>query len=293
MQLFKIEDQSFHIYVNPKIQPTYLFGYKLKYVTECMDKNCPYTRSNTNIRFNYEKLVGKKILSINQMSARKNDISILFYGSWHLYQELCICLQNLNQISQVHLADFGYNQINLKKNESYMAIDEFARILKYHKNTIEIFVHTNPLTLYNSTYFRECFDIVCGIDIDYSLGIQNNRPIMKNIALNTLKKSGSMIVSQHSSNMIDISKYVVRSGKIKQISIKCYVKNNWNKIFMIINQKLKYGLYILALIAYCVIPFNNNKYFPLIDLAISTVCVFRSISTKIKTKIYSLVGKNL
>lgn len=246
MHLFNVEDHSYRVHNNNKN----INGYNLQYISECYDKNCLYSRENTIIRKKYEDLISKKI-------STKNGVSILFYGSWLLYQELCICIRNLDRIREIHFTDYGY--MNLKKNHlCFLALKEFKFIIS--KPGLNIYIHTNPDFLINSSFCKKRFDIVCGIDIDYQFGIQNNRPIMQSISLNTLKKDGIMIVSQNNLDLIDISQYQIVSNKLQMIYTTEYIKGEFY-VFHKLMYYLKYLFPIMSIYFIFVSNLNKSKIF--------------------------------
>jgi hypothetical protein len=200
---------------------------KFCHVSECSDSDCVYSREKTNIRERFEN----KILNIAQ---KKNNIKILFYGSFLLYQELRILLLLGNKISEIHLTDYAYKNFLNNKDESYILVfSEFIRYVESHKWNIKFYIHSDPDKLKNSIIFQRRFDIVCGIDIDYVKGNTNNRPIMKDIAENTLKINGVMFMSQHNLDQVDLCRYEITcNGKIKLVSTEDFVKKEYYLKYM-------------------------------------------------------------
>ena len=105
------------------------------------------------------------------------------------------------------------------------AFTEFYKYIKSRKLNIIIYIHCDPEKLITSSLFKRRFDVICGIDIDYTYGITNNRPIMKEISENTLKIDGSMYLSQHNTDQVDLCRYELNSiGKIIMIQTDDFVK---------------------------------------------------------------------
>ena len=209
-------------------------------IAECNDPTCIYSRNYTNLRERFEKKIFMSLLN-------KKKISILFYGSFLLYQELNILKLIGNQISEIHLTDYAYKDfIKDNKKEFINAFMEFYKHIISRKLNITIYIHSEPEKLIISSLFRRRFDIICGIDIDYTFGITNNRPIMKEISENTLKIDGIMYLSQHNLDQVDLCQYELDvNGKIKMVRTDDFVKphyyakykftNIWHKVLNLMN----------------------------------------------------------
>ena len=175
------------------------------YIAECSNKSCIYYRGNTDIRERFEK-------KIFDFSTNKIGIKILFFGSCMLYQEFRILTLLGNKICEVHLTDYAYKNENENGNDKFiLAFMQFMQYINTNNLNIEVYVHTDPdrlkdSVLFNSRFDRK-FDIICGIDIDYENGCNNGRHIMKEIATNTLNIDGMLLVSQHYTDLVDLSHY--------------------------------------------------------------------------------------
>lgn len=210
--------------------------HNFNYISECSDPRCVYTRKKTNMRERFENKILKR-------AQKKHNIKILFFGSFLLLQELKILLLINDRVSEVHLTDYAYQNFLYKNDNSYiMAFKEFIEFIKKQKWNINVYVHSDPEELKNSIMFQRRFDIICGIDIDYSKGKLDNRPIMKMIAENTLKIDGIMYVSQHNLDQVDLCQYrIENNGKIKLINAEYFVKKEYYVKYML--QNLFYKLY--------------------------------------------------
>lgn len=191
----------------------------LKYISECADTGCVYSREKTDIRERFEKKIYQTVFN-------KKNIKILFYGSFLLYQELRILSMISPNVIEVHLTDYAYKDFLINpKNNFTPAFTEFIECVRSMNPNINVYVHTDPDKLVDSNLFKRRFDIICGIDIDYAKGIVDNRPMMKKIATNTLKIDGVMYLSQHNLDQVDLCTYeITEHGDIKLTVAEDFVK---------------------------------------------------------------------
>lgn len=191
-------------------------------ISECSDPTCIYSRKYTNLRDRFEKKIFMSVIN-------KNKISILFYGSFLLYQELNILKLIGDKISEIHITDYAYK--NFLEDNKTQFIDAFLALSKHvlsRKLDINIYVHCDPEKLINNLTFRRRLDIICGIDIDYSFGVTDNRPVMKAIAENTLKIDGIMYLSQHNLDQVDLCRYeLAEFGRINLVQTDDFVKPDY------------------------------------------------------------------
>jgi hypothetical protein len=238
---------------------------EFKYVTECEDPTCIYTRNKTKIREKFEE----KIFDSCQ---KKRNLKILFYGSFLLYQELKIILLLADQISEIHFTDYAYKNILKNKNEQLIfAFDEFMQYIYKEKINVQVYIHTNPERICESHTLRRRFDVVCGIDIDYAKGVTNNRPIMRRIAEHALKIDGKMFLSQHNIDQLDLCCYkITAQGNIKLVRTEDYVKAEYYKKYWLQNlaKKLELGYGFIGI--FCALLLVNKS--PIISIATGTFC---------------------
>lgn len=186
-------------------------------ISECNDPYCIYSRSVSNLREKYEDKIMSEAID-------KNNLSILFFGSFLLQQELQILKLLGNKILEIHLTDYVYK--NFMTNEKIcLAIDNFMEYIIMSDFNIDLYIHTEPDKLKHSIIYQRRFDIICGIDID-SIEHYDNRQIMKEIATNNLKLDGAMIISQNTIDLVDLCRYELDDQRtIKLISTEDYVKD--------------------------------------------------------------------
>lgn len=239
---------------------------KFFYISECTDPTCVYTRCITNIRERFEK----KIL---ETAKNKNNIKILFFGSFLLYQELRISILLDNKISEIHLTDYAYKNFLNNNNKSYiLAFTEFMNYIDLQKWNIKVYVHSDPDKLKRSKIFQRRFDIICGIDIDYTNGHNNNRPIMKEIAQNTLKINGVMYMSQHNLDQVDLCRYEISdNATIKLVSTEDFVKKEYYLKYTI--QNLLYQLYYPFSFTGLYLSAIYFKKSPILSIITGTYCI--------------------
>jgi len=266
LQFNKVENSSYRLIKNDHVPHVGSKNIKnLNHISECSDSNCVYFRPKFNTRDRFEK-------KIYQQTVGKTNIKILFYGSFLLYQELNILFLLGDKISELHFTDYAYKQIleeNNETNKYLLAFNEFTDLVHKINPHSRIYVHTNPDELIASTMFQRRFDIICGIDIDYTQNNTNNRPIMKQIANTTLKIDGIMIMSQHNLDQVDLCHYeIMENGIIKLIYTEDFVKNPYYNLY-----KTKYML------GYLYYPLNlfglagsmiNLKKFPIASITAGT-----------------------
>ena len=236
-----------------------------KHISECIDPKCVYTRNLTNIRERFEKKIVEK-------SNKNTKLNILFYGSFLLYQELKLILILKHQLAEVHFTDYAYKNILTNRNDNYVdAFTELMEFINVQNLNIKMYIHTDPDKLVDSLMFHKRFDIICGIDIDYSHGNNNNRPIMKNIAKNTLRNIGVMYLSQHNLDQVDLCCYEIASdGNVVLTSTEDFVKPDYYNKYWIqsLFDKLQYPINFIGL-AYS--AFLINKL-PLVSIVTGTYC---------------------
>lgn len=185
-----------------------------QYIRECHNEDCVYNRKLTTLR---EKYQDKILKLVNE----KTNIKILFFGSFLLLQELIILVLLGNRVSEVHFSDYAY--ANFLKNKTFtMAFAEFLEHTINHNLNVKIYIHSNPEQLKNSKFCKERFDIISGIDFDD--GALGNIKNIKEIASNTLKKNGIMLLSQNREDLVDISYYQIKNNRISLIKIVEYIK---------------------------------------------------------------------
>lgn len=253
------------------------------YISECCDPTCVYFRGKTNIRERFEK-------KIVELAFDKDNIKILFYGSYFLYQELQILHLIGHKISEIHLTDYAYENF-MDNNDLILCFEQFLSYIKENKLNIRVYVHSDPNKLKNSIYFKRRFDIVCGIDIDYILGNNDNRPIIKEISRNTLRIDGTMCVSQNCLDQVDLSCYgIMDNGDISLNITTDFVKEPYYYKYILINiySKLYYpfsfdypfsfrnpfsSYYPVNLLGLA-ISFKKFKYYPTTSVILGTCCIF-------------------
>lgn len=249
---------------NNILQENCHFG-KFQYISECSDPDCAYYRRTTNMRERFEEKIIKT-------STNKQNIKILCYASFLLYQELRIALLLGDKISEIHFIDYAYNNFLTQPCNLYFnAFVEFMTLINLAKLDIKVFVHTNPDELKTSKIFQRTFDIICGIDVDYVHGNTNNRPIMKDIAKNTLQINGVMYTSQQNLDQVDLCKYeIMSSGNIKLIDAEDFIKPSYYIKYTLGNlfNKLVYHSGIIGLLLSTTI----HKKFPITSIIMGTCC---------------------
>lgn len=232
---------------------------QFNYITECSDPTCVYTRDKTVVRDKFEE----KIVNFCQ---KKTNLKFLFYGSFLLYQELKIILLLADQVSEIHFTDYAYKDMLTNNNRYILAFNEFMEYIHREKINIRVYIHTDPDKIYKSTILRRRFDIVCGIDIDYTKGNINNRPIMKKIAEHVLKIDGQMYLSQHSLDQVDLCCYEISSkGIIQLIRTEDYVKKKYYNKYWCQNlvQKIRFAHSFVGI--FCVMLMIKKS--PIISIA--------------------------
>lgn len=219
------------------------------YISECSDPMCIYSRDNTDIRERFER-------KIYQFVFDKKKIKILFYASCMLYQEFKIIGLIRNKISEVHLTDFVYK--NMAIDNYKLAFTQFMQYININKLEINVFLHTDPDKLKWNPLFTRTFDAICGIDIDYTYGCSNNRAIIKDIAANTLNTNGTLFVSQHYTDLVDICQYQIgNDGTLMLKLAEDYVKPPYYAKYSFENMMTKI-YYPFILVSLCLI-INNFK----------------------------------
>ncbi len=218
LKYLNIDETTHKIIYVPKNKNRPIF----KNISECRETDCVYSRSNTQFRSIFER----KIISI---SNKKKNINILFYGSFMLLQEIKILDMIHQNVSEVHFVDVAYQEMYSLMRNKYNAL--FSELMQYvhHKSwDLAVFVHRDPVKLSESTCFKNRFDMICGIDVDYKFHIINNRFLMKKIAQNTLCTSGKLVSSMHYENMVDlcIHKFDI-DRNLELCSVTDYVKKKY------------------------------------------------------------------
>lgn len=238
---------------------------RFKHVSECSDDPCVYNRQKYNIRERFEEKI------YNEIFHRKN-IKILFYGSYLLYQELKILFLICGHVSEFHFTDYAYANF---ENKYVMAFTEFMDIASPFGRNIDFYVHTNPDTLKQSVLFNNNFDIICGLDIDSYFWNVDGCIVMKNIAKNTLKNGGILLVSQQYLELVNLKKFSNFGGILKLVSKEIFVrKEPYEKYKM---QKIcRFLWYFLLFIVLLIV-------FPITDVVeiFSMVEIFRMFSNVI------------
>lgn len=246
---------------------------KLSYISECTDPICIYTRQNTKIREIFEK-------KIVDESKNKSNIKILFYGSFLLYQEFRFLLLMGNRIAEIHFTDYAYQFfLSHKPNPYILAFNEYVEQIKTQNFDIKVYVHDNPDKLKTSKKFQRRFDIICGIDIDYSQGKLNNRPTMKEIAINTLKINGFMYLSQNYLDQVDICRYeIVENGDVRLITSDDYIKPAYYFNYAAQSNliSLYYPLCLTGFVISCFLV-KKNKYISFIASNIFTIGIIHNL----------------
>lgn len=222
-------------------------SFNISYLFECTDPSCIYSRSITNMRERFEnKIVNETI--------NKNNITVLFFGSFLLYQEFQILKKLGDKISEIHLTDYAYeNFLSDSDNKFIMAFHEFIDYIIFNSWNINVYIHNDPDRLKHNLTLKRRFDVICGIDID-SIYKLNNRIIMKEIATETLKIDGIMIVSQHNLDQVDLCHYeIISNGTVKLISTEDFVKPAYLTKYMLqyTLHKLFFPLNLLGFVLAC------------------------------------------
>lgn len=219
------------------------FNNGFRYIRECLNINCIYNRNCTKLREKFEKKIVK-------FTNKKDNISILFFGSFLLLQELVILTLLGKKISEVHFTDYAYQNF-LKNNSIFaMAFMEFLDYTIWKGLDVKIYIHSNPENLKKNSMWKRCFDIICGIDFDYNL--LDNYINVKEIASHSLKIDGIMYLSQNREDLVDLSEYrYSKNNKISLVKTNDYVKPKyyrnywWQNIFLKI---LRSPIYLLLMI---------------------------------------------
>ena len=217
VRFIMIENDSYRIVLSNALNN---YIEELKYINECKNESCMYSRNITKMRNKFEE---KIVASLHN----NNNINILFYSSFLLYQEFQILKLLANKISEIHFTDYAYNDFlcSSSNNIYILAFQEFLNYITKNNLKIRLYVHSNPDKLFDTIIYQRRFDIICGIDIDSSINKIDNRVIMKKIAQRTLKINGIMILSQNFADQIDLCCYKISdSGNIEFIHSDDYVK---------------------------------------------------------------------
>lgn len=243
LQIHNICDNTYIL--NYENEPSYILNYENEYehISECTDGSCIYARKNTKIRELFEK-------KIHQFVGTNRNIKILFYSSFKLAQELRILALLQNKISEIHLTDFAYADI-AKNTEFIKTFVQFMQYIHSNKLEIKVYLHTDPEKLITNQLFARRFDIICGIDIDYTKNKTNNQQIMENIAKNTLKIDGRLYISQHYIDLVDLRHYEIGDdGDMKLVNIDDYVKPPYYAKYFIefFFMKIRYPMILLLFI---------------------------------------------
>ncbi len=269
LQFLKVEDSIYRLNLKRNsdlLSNDYTMISQFEHITECCDPTCIYTRYKTTVREKFEEKIVKSC-------EHKTNLKFLFYGSFLLYQELKLILLLADQLSEIHFTDYAYEDLASKDDDNryILALSEFMSFIHKEKINVRVYVHTNPDKITQSTILRRRFDIICGIDIDYTNGETNNRPIMKKIAEHTLKINGKMLMSQHFIDQVDLCCYEISSkGFVQLIKTEDYVKPSYyNKYwYQNILCKLDFANSLVGLL--CMIMVTKNT--PIISIAGGTYC---------------------
>lgn len=176
-------------------------NFPLDHIYECANTNCIFSRRNTKLRTIYEN----KLLAHVKNS---NNVNILFYGSYMLFQELKIIMSCGNKLKEIHFTDTVYKNFSTDSyNKFNIAFCQLSSYIKSHGIDAKIYLHRDPNILKRNKYLSGRFDIISGIDVDFSTHTHNNRDLILEIAKNTLKIDGKILISQAFVDMVDIALY--------------------------------------------------------------------------------------
>lgn len=191
-----------------------------------------------------------------------------------LLQELRILELLGNNVSEVHLTDFAYENFSNDVNNCYnRAFVQFMQLIKEKCLETRVYVHTDPNKLKTSNKFNRRFDVICGIDIDWAHGCTNHRPIMKEIAANTLKIDGMMCISQNFEDQVDLCHYEISdNGDIVLVRTEDYVKPPYYGKYIFEHTFTKAYYYLSILVLLLISLVINNLTIP--SILASLYCLF-------------------
>ena len=185
-----VEKSMYRVVIDNASEPN-----KFKYISECSNINCIFTRSITDLRQRFEDQIVAECKSMNR-------VSLLFYSSFLLLNQLNIMKDAYEHVEEIHLVDYVYqdifsSQINssLNINDVIGAITEFSNYVLSKNSSIRIYIHTDPFNIKNNIMMFRRVDIVSAIDTGYSTHNYDDLKIIKEISNHVLKSSGNTHLS--------------------------------------------------------------------------------------------------
>lgn len=216
----KIEKSSYRVYeinapVVDDIEPLVRF----QYVSECANSDCVYNRSVTNTRQRFENVIQSDCVAIDNINA-------LFYASYMLYHEVMTIAPMINKFAEIHLTDAAYEGISENQDhQCLLALREFISYVGALNGCIRFYVHTDPTLLEQSVVFNKRFDIISGVDVQCEFHHRDHLQLLKLIAAQTLRQTGTLYLSFHYVDMVDIGRYTLTPRDAIQLSRRdLYVK---------------------------------------------------------------------
>lgn len=216
----KIEKSSYRVYeTNAPVVDDIEPPVKFRYISECSNKDCVYNRSVTNTRQMFETVIQCDCVAIGNINA-------LFYASYMLYHEVMTIVPMINKFAEIHLTDIAYEGIGESSDHSCLqALSEFIGYIGALNGCIRFYIHTDPNALVQSVVFNKRFDIISGVDVQCEFHHRDHIALLKLIAAQTMRQTGTLYISFHYADMVDISRYTLTPRDAIQLSRRTlYVK---------------------------------------------------------------------